>query len=148
MSPQTFTKAQHIRSPADFERVYGLKCKVADGVLLVFAAHHENPVTRIGLSVSKKHGGAIVRNRLKRLLREAFRLVQDQIPPHLDLILIPLNKEKASLAAYQQSLLKGSDRLQRRLNQAALHDLSLPDLTLTDPATLQRPDAKPGETTP
>jgi ribonuclease P protein component len=79
-----FTKAQHLRSKSDFERVYALKCKAADGVLLVFAARNGGPLTRIGLSVSKKHGGAIVRNRLKRLLREAFRLKQDQIQPGSD----------------------------------------------------------------
>ena len=80
MTRFTFIKAQHLRSKSDFERVYALKNKAADGVLLVFAARNEGPVTRIGLSVSKKHGGAIVRNRLKRLLREAFRLMQHQIP--------------------------------------------------------------------
>ena len=117
MTQFTFTKAQHLRSKSDFERVYALKNKAADGVLLVFAARNAGPVTRIGLSVSKKHGGAIVRNRLKRLLREAFRLMQHQIPASLDLIVIPLAKEKASLVAYQESLVKSTRRLMRRLDQ-------------------------------
>lgn len=117
MNRFTFTKAQHLRAKADFERVYALKCKAADGVLLLFAARSTGPVTRIGLSVSKKHGGAIIRNRLKRLLREAFRLKQSEIPPGLDLIAIPLAKEKASLLAYEQSLVNVSRRLMRRLDQ-------------------------------
>jgi ribonuclease P protein component len=119
MTGFAFTKSQHLRSKADFERVYDLKCKAADGVLLIFVARNETHVTRIGLSVSKKHGGAIVRNRLKRLLREAFRLTQHQIPTGLDLIAIPLAKEKASLAAYQESLVKVTRRLMRRLDSAA-----------------------------
>ncbi|WP_373649312.1 ribonuclease P protein component [Schlesneria sp. DSM 10557] len=117
MTRFTFTKAQHLRAKADFERVYALKCKAADGVLLLFAARSSSPVTRIGLSVSRKHGGAIVRNRLKRLLREAFRLKQFEIPQGVDLIAIPLAKEKASLEAYQHSLVNVSRRLQRRLDQ-------------------------------
>ena len=118
MAGFAFVKAQHLRSKSDFERIYALKCKAADGVLLVFAARNQGPCGRIGLSVSKKHGGAIVRNRLKRLLREAFRLVQDQLPPNLDLILIPLAKDKASLVAYKESLVKAARRLARRLDQA------------------------------
>ena len=117
MTRFTFTKAQHLRSKSDFERVYALKNKAADGVLLVFAARNEGPVTRIGLSVSKKHGGAIERNRLKRLLREAFRLMQHKIPTNLDLIVIPLAKDKAGLIAYQESLVKATRRLVRRLEQ-------------------------------
>ena len=46
-----FTKSQHLRSKSDFERVYALKCKAADGVLLIFAAPNDGPLTRIGLSV-------------------------------------------------------------------------------------------------
>ncbi len=119
MTEFRFTKDQHLRAKSDFERVYALKCKAADGVLLVFVARNQTPVTRIGLSVSKKHGGAVVRNRLKRLLREAFRLMQLQIPQGLDLIVIPLAKQKATLAAYQESLVNVTRRLVRRLDQAA-----------------------------
>jgi ribonuclease P protein component len=118
MTGFTFTKSQHLRSKADFERVYARKCKAADGVLLVFATRNDSTVTRIGLSVSKKHGGAVVRNRLKRLLREAFRLMQHEIPVGLDLIAIPLAKDMAGLAAYQESLVKISRRLLRRLDPA------------------------------
>lgn len=115
MNDLKFTKAQHLRAKADFERVYALKCKAADGVLLIFMARNIGPCTRVGLSVSKKHGGAVIRNRLRRLLREAFRLQQHQLPPNLDLILIPLGKEFASLDAYQTSLVKTTRRLLRRL---------------------------------
>lgn len=109
-----FSKSQHLRSQADFKRVYDLKCKAADGVLLVFVAINSMSTTRIGLSVSKKHGGAVVRNRLKRLLREAFRLSQHDLPAGVDLIAIPLAKERATLEAYRDSLTRISRRLVRR----------------------------------
>lgn len=126
MTGHRFTKSQRLRLAADFERVYALKCKAADGVLLIFAARNQTPFTRIGLSVSKKHGGAVTRNRLKRLLREAFRLTQDQIPPGLDLIAIPLDKEKANRTAYEESLVKVTRRLFRRLDQTSTSDEAVP----------------------
>lgn len=126
MNTYSFSKDQHLRSKADFERVYALKCKAADGVLLLFAATNDISLSRIGLSVSKKHGGAVVRNRLKRLLREAFRLVQHQLPAGLDLIAIPLTKERASLEAYQDSLVKIVTRLKRRLNREPKPDEAAP----------------------
>ena len=47
------------------------------------------PGARLGVSVSKDHGGAVRRNKLKRLLREAFRLERHRLPEALDLVLIP-----------------------------------------------------------
>ena len=117
MTKLTFSKAQHLRLKSDFERVYARKCKAADGRLLIFADRNQVNMTRIGLSVSKKHGGAIIRNRLKRLLREAFRLMQHQIPSGLDLIAIPLSAEKAALVAYEESLVEVTRRLVRRIER-------------------------------
>ncbi len=106
-----------LRSSRVFERVYALKCKAADGVLLLFLARNEHKATRIGLSVSKKHGGAVERNQLKRWLREAFRLERHQFPIGLDLIAIPLAADRASLTAYRQSLLGLVKRLTKRLDR-------------------------------
>lgn len=111
-----FPKTLHLRSEAEFERVYARKCKAADGVLLVFGDRNDLGVTRLGLSVSRKHGGAVQRNRLKRLLREAFRLSQSELPAGLDLIAIPLDGEKATLDGYRRSLEKLSAKLIKRLD--------------------------------
>lgn len=111
-----FPKGMHLRREADFERVYARKCKAADGVLLLFADRNDLGLTRIGLSVSRKHGGAVIRNRLKRLLREAFRLSQSELPCGLDLIAIPLDAEKASVEAYQKSLANLGAKLKKRLD--------------------------------
>jgi len=117
MPNATFPPTARLRSSRDFERVYAIKCKAADGVLLMFLARNDLTATRIGLSVSKKHGGAIERNRLKRWLREAFRLERQQFPIGLDLIAIPLAADRASLTAYRQSLVGLVKRLTKRLER-------------------------------
>ena len=57
------------------------------------------PVLRLGLSVSKDHGPAVRRNKIKRILREAFRLERPSLPVGFDVIVIPVvAKEKLVLA--------------------------------------------------
>lgn len=118
MAQFPFPCTAHLRRGADFRRVYDRKCKAADGVLLVFIDRSPQTETRIGLSVSRKHGNAVVRNRLKRLLREAFRLSRDRLPTGLDLVVIPLDKGRAALQAYMDSLTRLCRKLQRRLESA------------------------------
>jgi ribonuclease P protein component len=62
---------------------------------------------RLGVSVSKDHGGAVRRNKLKRLLREAFRLERERLPRGLDVVLIPRQRdENFPLAAMRVELLQ------------------------------------------
>lgn len=113
--PYRFPKSSRLLTRNDFDRVYRFRCKAGDGSLLVFALRNDTSATRIGLSVSRKVGNAIVRNRLKRLLREAFRLTQHDLPTGLDLVVIPTAKDKATLENYQHALVRLTKKLQRRL---------------------------------
>lgn len=55
--------------------------------------------TRLGLTVSRKIGGAVARNRIKRLLREYFRLSYDQLPQSIDLVIVA--KKNADSLGYE-----------------------------------------------
>lgn len=114
-----FPSTRRIRSELDFARIYGLRQRASNRHLLIFAAANDLGFSRIGLSVSKKHGNAIKRARLKRLLREAFRLTQHELPAGLDLILIPQQKTGATLRDYQQSLQYLCEKLNRRIANEA-----------------------------
>ncbi|MGD9855041.1 MAG: ribonuclease P protein component [Planctomycetaceae bacterium] len=111
----SFPKSKRLRRAADFDRVYARKARAGDPALLIFADSNPEGETRIGLSVSKKHGNAVRRQRIKRLLREAFRLEQHNVPAGLDLILIPRVDSGAALSDYRSSLLRLSRRLSRQL---------------------------------
>ena len=115
MADQRFPRTHHIRRGVDFQRVYRRRCSAADRVLVAFAAANGLPHPRLGLSVSRKLGGAAVRNRWRRLLREAYRLSRGQLPPGLDLVLIPRQDVKPTLAALLVSLLQLAARLERKL---------------------------------
>lgn len=74
---------------ADFDRVIrrGRSLGAREFVLYVFPREEEGP-PRIGLSVSRKVGGAVQRNRVKRVLREAFALESDRLPPATDVVVV------------------------------------------------------------
>ncbi len=87
----------------------------SDGNLLVFGAVNGLPHCRLGLSVSRKVGGAVLRNRWKRLIREAFRTSRSRLPEGLDLIVIPRKKDEPELCQIQNSLGDLAHRIARRL---------------------------------
>ena len=112
-----FHKFQHLRSSRDFQQIYDSGQRAGDAHLLIFARRNQLNITRIGLSVSRKHGGAVQRNRRKRVLREAFRKLQHQLPIGLDLILIPRQGELPLERELQLSLRRLTDKLISRLPQ-------------------------------
>lgn len=74
---------------ADFDRVFraGRSYAGREFVLYVFP-RTEAQYARLGLSVSRKVGGAVERNRIKRLLREAFSLEGERLPAGTDVVIV------------------------------------------------------------
>jgi ribonuclease P protein component len=108
------SKREHLRSPFDFRRVYERRSSLSDRWLLIFACPNQLEYLRLGLSVSRKVGNAVVRNRFRRLYREAFRLCRRDMPTGLDLILIPRSGQEPTLIDLKRSLVDLVARLQRR----------------------------------
>lgn len=115
----TFRKHEHLLTPAQFQRVYDGRRSAADAVLVVYALANDLPHARLGLSVSKKYGGAVQRNRLRRLYREAFRLSKESLPTGLDLIVIPRGPNEPTLADLLQSLPKLVKQVHKKIGKDA-----------------------------
>ena len=114
-----FRKNEHLRSQTDFQRVYDRRRSVSDDWLIVYGCENGLEYLRLGLSVSRKVGGAVKRNRLRRLYREAFRLTRGDMPAGLDLILIPRSPADPTLDVLKQSLPTLVNALARKLAKEA-----------------------------
>jgi ribonuclease P protein component len=85
----TFPRSSRLRRSSDFRRVQGRGYKIRRPSLLgLWLPRRDHPVTRVGLTVSKKVGNAVARNRVKRWLREAVRHELDQLTRPVDVVLI------------------------------------------------------------
>jgi ribonuclease P protein component len=106
-----------MRTSAEFQRVYRARTTAADEIFVVYGLRNDGPVTRLGLSVSRKVGNAVVRNRWKRTLREAFRLHATKLPPQLDLVIVPRRSEPPTLSEAASSLVRLANDVARRLTR-------------------------------
>jgi ribonuclease P protein component len=115
--PFSFRPHEHLRRPADFKRVYDRRRSASDTSLIVYVCENQLPYLRLGLSVSRKFGGAVERNRLRRLYREAFRLTRHDMPAGLDLVLIPRTPAAPELEELKQTLPRLVRQVARRLEK-------------------------------
>jgi ribonuclease P protein component len=115
--PTRFRSEDRIRKQADFDRIYRARVYAADDVLVVNGDKSELAHSRLGLSVSRKVGNAVQRNRWKRLIREAFRLSREEIPTGLDLVVRPQPGASPELEAIRRSLPALARRVAKRLQR-------------------------------
>lgn len=83
----TFSRKERLHLKREFEKVIEEGRKISHRDFDVFFIKNSLGFPRIGISISRKCGKAVDRNRVKRLIREAFRLNKYRIPP-VDMVLI------------------------------------------------------------
>jgi ribonuclease P protein component len=88
MPSNALPPARRIRRRREFQRVFDAGRRAHGRYLTIIAAPSPGPDSRLGIVASKKLGGAVVRNRAKRLIREVFR-TQSHPERAFDLVIIP-----------------------------------------------------------
>ena len=112
-----FSRARRLRKRRDFLLVQNDGARVGSSqfILLMRARLDELP-SRVGITVTRKYGNAVHRNRIKRLLREVLRLYPDLVPKGIDMVVIvkagkPLD---VGLAVVSRDLLQVSGRIRQQ----------------------------------
>jgi ribonuclease P protein component len=109
-----FRPEERIRRRAEFKQVYERGVRIHSRYSTVFILPNERAVGRLGIAATRKLGGAVQRNRAKRLIREVFR--RNKIANGFDVVIIP----KRDLLDASLSTLETDYRtlLERRLRPA------------------------------
>ena len=120
---QSFPKSLHVLSSQAFGKILREGGTAASNTLVVAALPHAKSgdarPTRIGITIPKRTGNAVVRNRWKRLIREAFRLHKDAMPVGYDLIVRPKKGAEANFQHIVKELPSVARRAVKRANESS-----------------------------
>ena len=100
----SFQRELRLRGQSAFKHVHDAKVRRESGPLLVYARPNTLEFSRIGLALGRAVGGAIRRNRIKRRLREAFRLNRHQWPTGYDWMVVVRPHEPMDIEQYAHRL--------------------------------------------
>lgn len=84
----TIPKKERIKKTHDYKRAYGEGRRYHGDYIILFALNNNLNYSRVGISVGKKIGGSVKRNRVKRLIREVVRHIWGGIGKERDLVLV------------------------------------------------------------
>jgi len=99
---QTFPRSVRVRSRADYLKVQRSGRKMGGRYLIILSIDNDLPASRFGITVSRKTGNAVTRNRIKRRIRELQRLHRKNIVPGKDIVVIAtLEASEASFGRMQ-----------------------------------------------
>lgn len=80
--------SESLKKNKDFQEVYKNGKSYANKYLVMYVLYKEETRNRIGISVSKKVGNSVVRHRLKRMIKEIYRLQESSFKKGLDIVVI------------------------------------------------------------
>ena len=101
-----FPSRLRLKRKREFDAVFAEGRSAADGNLVVHVLHTGLGYPRLGLAVGRRHGNAVRRNRIKRLIREAFRLNRESLPESADMVIVVRESVSCSLEEISASLVK------------------------------------------
>ncbi len=117
-SSEGLSKEERIRKRRDFLRLKRGGTRVSGGDFVIVAHPNELNFCRLGISVGKRIGKAHTRNRIKRLVREVFRLNKKAFPPSTDIMIIVIKTPKLlSFVPFENDILKLTQRLNKDLGE-------------------------------
>ena len=96
-------KYLRLKKQADFQKLFHKGKRAHSPSVTVLYRPSER--MRMGISIGKKHGKSVKRNRIKRLLREAFRAIEPQCKGQYSIVLVPKVKDTYSFHEYKEHLL-------------------------------------------
>jgi ribonuclease P protein component len=102
MAAAKFPKTCRLKGNSEFRAVMDRRTRLSDRVLAVYLAANGRPTSRLGISVGRSTGGAVVRNRFKRLIREVWRQRCSAMPQGFDYVVMPANKTRGRLPTYEE----------------------------------------------
>ncbi len=92
---------ERLRKNAQFSEVYRLQNSFADRFLIMYVRKNGESFNRVGVSISKKVGNSVVRHRIKRLVKEAFRNSEEMFNSGLDIVIVA--KKSAAEMSYKEA---------------------------------------------
>jgi ribonuclease P protein component len=110
---ETFPKRMRLTHSRQFAAVYNAGKRRSSGPITVIALANGLEHNRLGLSIGRRVGGAVARSRLKRCLREAFRLIQHDAPTGYDIVVVARPHDPLPQPEYQRLLQSALERVHR-----------------------------------